>query len=311
GGGLEVTVTLSVGVASVSGTGGGVDGLMAAADSALYEAKRRGRDRVEAYDPALRRQVLRRLSMERQLRRALDGRELVLHFQPVVRAGDRVVTGAEALLRWQHPEQGLLPPAVFLPLAQDSGLMPRVCEWVLHHASAQAAAWARTCSRPPRVFINLDRHQLTDDQLPALLAAVTAQEHADAAGITLELSESLLSEDLAQVGALLRRVRGTGVGIALDDFGAGITALGWLQQLPLDLLKLDRRLTADLERPAGRAVVRAVLDLAPQLGIDTLAEGVEDAQQAADLTGLGCGYLQGFHLGRPQPAEQFSALLTA
>ena len=189
--------------------------------------------------------------------------------------------------------------------------MPQVCQWVLHRASAQAAAWARTLPDPPRVFINLDRHQLTDAHLPAVLTAVIAEEHADAAGVALEVSERLLDDGLTRVRVLLQHVRATGVGIALDDFGAGNTALTWLQQLPLDLLELDRRFTLELHHGGSRAVVRAVLNLAPEPGIDTLAEGVENAQQAGALAALGCGYLRGFHLARPQPAEQLAALLGA
>ena len=305
---VEVQVSISIGVSTMIGPGD-PDTLLSTADHALYEAKRRGRDRAEVFQPHLREHLLHRLGLQHDLRRATSGDELELYWQPILRASDHTVTGAEALLRWHHPQLGLLAPAAFIPAAEDAALMPAICEWVLHHAAAQRARWSRELTDPPQVFINVDRHQLHNRDLLPQLAAIAAAHSTDPAGLTLEISERILAEDLPRILPLLHLLHDSGLSLALDDFGAGNTALAWLQQMPMDVLKLDRSFTATLGSPAGEAIVEAVLHLAPKLGIATLAEGVETAQQLATLVDLGCEYTQGFHHARPQPAQQLTASL--
>ena len=305
---VEVQVSISIGVSTMIGPGD-PDTLLSTADHALYEAKRGGRDRAVVFQPHLREHLLHRLGLQRDLRRAISGDELELYWQPILRASDHTVTGAEALLRWHHPQHGLLAPAAFIPAAEDAALMPAICEWVLHHGAVQSARWSRELTDPPQVFINLDRHQLHNHDLLPQLAAIAAAHGTDPAGLTLEISERILAEDLPRILPLLHLLHDSGLSLALDDFGAGNTALAWLQQMPMDVLKLDRSFTATLGDPASEAIVEAVLHLAPKLGIATLAEGVETAQQLATLVDLGCEYTQGFLHARPQPAQQLTASL--
>jgi diguanylate cyclase (GGDEF)-like protein/PAS domain S-box-containing protein len=305
--GLSTVVTLSVGVT----VGDGVsdpDGLLAAADAALYEAKRRGRDRIEVSDPTLREHVLHRLHLGADLHRAVDRGEFVLHWQPILRSSDGSLAAAEALLRWNHPERGFLTAGEFLPIASDAGAMPAISAWVLDNVMAQAAAWQWRNSGPD-VFFNLDHTQLLNRSLAVDVARVAADHGVDPARLHLELSERTLTSDFTVIVEHLHQLRGQGFSIALDDFGAGNTALAWLQRLPLDLLKLDRTFIATLEQASTRAIVGSLVTMSRALGIRTVAEGIETADQLAVVTELGCDYGQGYYLARPQPAAQLEELL--
>jgi diguanylate cyclase (GGDEF)-like protein/PAS domain S-box-containing protein len=306
---LQAHVTLSIGVA----TGAGeldADALLAHADAALYEAKRRGRSRIEAFDPAQRHELLRRMHVEHELYRAIDANELTLHWQPIVSADGAGVVAAEALVRWQHPERGLLGAPEFLPIAEHAGLMPRICAWVLAHAVDQAAGWA-DLPDPPHVFVNLSGAELVSPSLPDDVLALTHERRVDPARVHFEISERMLTMELPPVRRQLHALRERGFGLALDDFGAGNTALAWLQELPIDMLKLDRRFARSLDIPSTQAIVESLVRLAPALGIATVAEGVESEAELDVLRGLGCDYLQGFALGRPQPAADLTARLAA
>ncbi len=305
---FEARVTFSVGLSTEADAD--ADTLLAHADAALYEAKRAGRDRVEVFDPELRRELLRRVRVEQELHRALEGDELVLHWQPIVRTRDGAVTGAEALVRWQHPERGLLAAAEFLPVAEAAGLMPRIGGWVVSRALEQAAIWQGT-PHPPQVFVNLAAEQLRGSSLPEEVARLTAEHRLDAGRVCFEVSERVLDEDLAAIREQLVVLRGHGFGLALDDFGAGNTALSWLQDLPLDVLKLDRRFAATLGDATAQAITGAVVQLAPSLGVTTLAEGVETADQLATLRRLGCDHAQGYEIAMPQPASAVTAALSS
>jgi EAL domain-containing protein (putative c-di-GMP-specific phosphodiesterase class I) len=293
-------VTLSIGVSTDRG-GADADTLLAHADAALYKAKREGRNRIEVFDPALRQALVHRVETERDLHRALQHGELALHWQPIIQTADEAVVGVEALLRWQHPERGLLAPAAFLPVAEEAGLMHRIGAWAIDAAVGQAVAWHRSAHRP-RVFVNLAVEQLRTPSLPAEAARLAAAHGVNPPDVCFEVSERILDDDVAAIVEQLHELRRHGFSLALDDFGAGNTALSWLQQLPLDVLKLDRRFTASVDDPTTQAIVRAIVDLSPTLSVTTVAEGVETPEQLATLRRLGCHLAQGFEIAAPEPA---------
>jgi diguanylate cyclase (GGDEF)-like protein/PAS domain S-box-containing protein len=301
GPGLRPRVTLSMGV-----SGGGAeldaDTLLAQADAALYDAKRGGRDRIAVFDPALRAELDQRIRLEHDLHGALDRQELLLHWQPIVDARSGAALGAEALLRWQHPERGLLGPGEFLPVAEESGLMPQLGGWAVERALDQAAGWPAD-GGPRLVFVNLAGAQLSAPGLVEHLADVASATGIDPGRVRLEVSERILMADVGRTRDVLRRLHDRGFGVVLDDFGAGNTSLAWLQELPIDMLKLDRRFVASIDEPATRAIVAALTRLAPALGVSSVAEGVETAEQLRVLAEIGCDYAQGFHIARPEPAE--------
>ena len=304
GPGLEARVTLSIGLCTDDGSAD-ADTLLAHADAALYKAKREGRNRIEVFDPELRRALVHRVRVEHELHRALRDDEFVLHWQPIIRTRDETIVGAEALLRWQHPERGLLAPAAFLPIAEEAGLMPSIGAWAIDRALAQAVLWQRMEERP-RVFVNLAAEQLRVPSLPEEVAALALRYGVPPEDVCFEVSERTLDTDLAALREQLLLLRGHGFGLALDDFGAGNTALSWLQQLPLDVLKLDRRFTATVEDPTAQAIIRAIVDLGPALGVTTVAEGVESPAQLATLRRLGCDFAQGYEIAEPQSAHRVS-----
>jgi len=284
--------------------------LLAHADAALYEAKRGGRDRIQVFSSTLRQDMLDRLHAEHELDHAIGTDALALHWQPILRATDGAVVAAEALLRWRHRERGLLPAAEFLPAARSAGFMPRICPWVLARAIEQAAAWEEL-STPLQVAVNLSPQELADPSLPDDLAALAAARGVDPARVHVEVSETVLPEQVTAVRGPLLALRDHGFRISLDDFGSGNTALAWLQVLPIDTLKLDRRFSSTIETTATQAIVSSIVQLAAALGIASLAEGIQTQAQLTRLRDLGCDYTQGFLLGRPQAAEALTARLSA
>ena len=310
-GGVQLPVTVSVGLTTAAPSAAGADSVLSAADAALYEAKRRGRNRVQVYEPQLHEALLERLALAEDLQRGLPAGELTLHWQPILTTGTDSVMGAEALIRWNHPTRGLLRPHLFLGVADDSGLMPAICRWVFSTVMTQASAWAREVPDPPRVFVNIDRHLLTSGTLAQALASAVTEHGVDPRAVTVELSERIAMSEIPAVSEQLQAVRALGSAVALDDFGAGNTSLTWLQELPVDMLKLDQRFTRDLAEPATLAIVQAILELAPRLGISVIAEGVETDAQLETLSRLHCPYTQGYLHCHPRPADEITALLTS
>ncbi len=302
--GRHITITASIGVALSGPDIPDPDGLLRAADIAMYGAKHQGRGRYLLFDETLRSEALDRLTTENDLRRALTTNDLRLHYQPVINAGGDII-GAEALVRWQHPERGLLYPEAFLPLAEETGIIVSLGRWVLHTACHAAAAWTPgpppLC--PPHISVNVSARQLTDPHFLPDLAALLRTTNADHRyQLCLEITENTLIDDSSTVIATLQAAHALGVTLYIDDFGSGHSSLTRLHRLPLDGLKIDRRfIDRMIEDTADHAIVAAVIHLAHILGLTAIAEGVESPEQLAALTDLRCDLVQGYHLARPEP----------
>ncbi len=276
-------------------------------DIAMYQAKAAGRSGFATFDRRARAATVARVALEAELRHALAGGGLVPHYQPMVDLRGRDVCSVEALARWDHPRRGLVSPAEFIPVAEETGLITELGRLVLASACADAVRWS-AAGRPVVVHVNLSLGQLTGrlvDQVAATLAATGLP----AAQLGLEITESMVMADPEQAQAVVRELRDLGVTTALDDFGTGYSSLARLQELPVTTLKLDRTFTARLPSPAGTSVAAAIIDLAHALGVTVVAEGVETAEQLEVLRELGCDGAQGFHLAMPMPAEDLDAWL--
>jgi diguanylate cyclase (GGDEF)-like protein/PAS domain S-box-containing protein len=300
-------LSVSVGVVFVKAGEASAAEVLRDADAAMYRAKADGKGQFELFDAQMRASLVARLQTEADLRRALDEGELRLHYQPVVALADAddALVGAEALVRWQHPRRGLLAPAEFIAVAEDSGLIAPLGAWVLEEACRQAVAWGGERF----VSVNLSPRQLSHSDVPALLERALADTGVDPALLELEITENVLMEQSAGALATLRRLKAMGVRLVLDDFGTGWSSLAYLKRFPLDGLKIDREFVDGLgSEPEDTAIVAAVLSMAAALELDVIAEGVETDAQLAWLRERGCGMAQGFLLGRPMPAEDLAAL---
>jgi diguanylate cyclase (GGDEF)-like protein/PAS domain S-box-containing protein len=302
-------LSVSVGVVFVRGGAATAPEVLRDADAAMYRAKGGGKGRFEVFDAQMRAALVTRLRTEADLRRALDAGELRLFHQPVLSLADDAMVGTEALVRWQHPQRGLLVPADFIAIAEDSGLVAPLGAWVLGEACRQAAAWGSGAGDGRRfVSVNVSPRQLSRSDVPALLERALEQTGADPAALVLEITENVLMEQSAGALATLRRLKAMGVRLVLDDFGTGWSSLGYLKRFPLDGLKLDREFVDGLGTKAeDTAIAAAVLSMAQALELDVIAEGVETDTQLAWLRERGCGYAQGFLLGRPLPAAELEA----
>ena len=244
-----------------------------------------------------------------ELRTAMDRHEFEVHYQPIVDLDGEHTVGVEALVRWQHPERGLLPPAAFLDLAETMGMLPRLGGWVLAEACRQAAVWQR--DNPGfELNVNLSASQLGNPDLIDEVRAVLEESGLPPHLLVLELTESVALTDLAESARVLHRLKTLGVRIALDDFGTGFSSLSHLGALPVDVVKIDRSFVQAMHGSAGASVAEAVLQIARTFGLSPVAEGVEDALTASRLRELDCAQAQGYHFARPMPAAELTELLT-
>jgi diguanylate cyclase (GGDEF)-like protein len=309
--GGEVFLSVSVGI-SMAGTGSSAEELLRDADAAMYRAKEQGRSRIEFFDEGMRTEAGVRLEVQSALHRALERDELRLLYQPVIDLPTGRMTGVEALLRWDHPGQGVLPPALFVPMAEELGLIVPIGTWVFAEAARQWAEWQRTNPRTPPMMlaVNLSTRQLRDPGLVPAFRAIIEQTGIQPTSVCLELTETVLMEDPHLYLQPLRDLKALGLRLALDDFGTGHASLTYLKRFPFDVLKIDRSFVRGLGRDASdRAIVRGVIDLAHALGLQVVAEGIEDREHLVELRALGCDLAQGFHFARPLPAEAITALL--
>jgi diguanylate cyclase (GGDEF)-like protein/PAS domain S-box-containing protein len=309
--GREYYVSASVGIA-VSDGSGTPEALIRDSDLAMYRAKERGRGRYEIFDRLMRERAVEHLRTENDLRRALARDELVIHYQPVVGVSDGSITGFEALVRWEHPERGLLSPGEFIPLAEESELIVELGDRVLRHACEQTVAWHRLRPDDPPfgISVNVSPRQIADRMLPERVAEVLEDTGIDPSCLSLEVTESVLVDELESPMVAFERLKALGVGLVLDDFGTGFSSLGYLRRFPFDVLKIDRSFVSNLGiDPANAAIIRSVTAIAQVLGLGVVAEGVETEEHRAAVEELGCHFAQGFLFGRPQPAAETAVLL--
>ena len=292
----------SLGSASAPAHAGSAEELIRAADLALYAAKADGRGKLRDFVPLMRELAAERSTLLAELRRAVDADQLELHYQPQIDLRSGRLRGFEALVRWRHPVRGLVPPATFIPLAEESGVILAIGAWVLRRACEDATRWPE----PWSVAVNVSAVEIERGQVEQQVTGALRASGLDPARLELELTESVLLHDTTLGIDILGRLRGAGVQLALDDFGTGFSSLAYLRRLPLDKLKIDRAFVVDLDREGasdkGRAIVCAIRDLAAALGLETVAEGIETPAQLAELEELGCSVGQGYLFARPMPA---------
>jgi diguanylate cyclase (GGDEF)-like protein len=306
--GHEIRIGTSVGIAVAVPGKTLAEGLIKDADVALYAAKADGRGTFRFFAQEMHALATERQILEKDLREALGNDELTLHYQPIVDSVSEEVVAFEALLRWHHPVRGLLPPALVIPLAEESGLMPRIGDWVLRSACAEAAKWPRHI----RVAVNLSPVQFADPALAATVTGTLAASQLDPERLELEINEAVFLADRTITEATLTRLRSLGVRLALDNFGTGHSGLGHLRDAPLDKIKIDQSFVRGAASPGSRngAIVRAIVVLAESLGMDTTAEGAETIEELSLIRRLGCSQVQGFIFARPMPAAEALALAT-
>ena len=306
----EFHVTCSTGAALYPRDGESAEHLLRNADTAMYRAKEGGRNGFRFYTADMNARMMERLSLESGLRQALANGEFVLHYQPQVDIRTGRIVGAEALVRWQHPEAGLVPPGKFIPLAEETGLIEAIGEWVLREACAQNKRWQDAGLPHLRVAVNLSARQFRQKDFVARVAAILAESRLPAGCLEFELTESMVMHDPEQAVLLLLQLKHAGLQLSLDDFGTGYSSLGYLKKFPIDVLKLDQSFVRGvLADPDDAAIARTVVGLGHSLGLRVIAEGVETAEQLNYLAALGCDQMQGYHFSRPVAAQDFAALL--
>ena len=305
----EVFITASVGIAIYPADGQALETIVKNADTAMYHAKREGRSTYQFYTPSMNATAVQRLAMENALRKAIELDQLRAFYQPVVDVQTREILGAEALLRWIHPEFGMVGPSEFIPLAEESGLIIEIGEWVLREACAQARAWHDAGHRLFSMSVNVSGRQFKDGAFLDTVESALLDTGLSPQNLMLELTESLLL-DVEAVTITLGRLRGLGVKIAIDDFGTGFSSLGYLKHFPLDALKIDQLFIRNLATDSDdSAIADAIITLAHSLKLQVVAEGVETEQQLAHLRQASCDTAQGFLFSEPAPADGFEKLL--
>ncbi len=307
----DVSGTASMGIAMYPRDGVHEAELLRNADAAMYRAKAQGRNTYEFYTRELTRHAFERIVFENSLRHALRNNELTLAYQAQVDIRSGAIIGAEALLRWNHPELGVVSPGRFIPIAEESGLIIPIGKWVLNSACAQARSWLDAGLNPGPVAVNIAGPQIQRRELVATVREALTSSGLPAAMLELEVTESFIMREAEQAISQLQQLRDMGVRIAIDDFGTGYSSLGYLKRLPVEKLKIDQSFIHDLPDDAeDAAITKAIIALANSLGLTVIAEGVETAAQAHFLATAGCGQAQGFYYNRPMDADSFRQYLT-
>jgi diguanylate cyclase (GGDEF)-like protein len=306
----EVVVTPSIGISVFPYDGDGAEDLIKNADTAMFHAKEKGKNNYQFYTNSMSATAFERLSMEGALRKALGNSELLLHYQPKVDMETGRVTGMEALIRWNHPEMGLIPPSEFIPLAEETGLIVPIGEWVLRTVCSQVRNWRDTGSEMLPVAVNLSACQLRQTMLRQVVGRILDESGIGPEWLELELTESVIMDDIQTSSTVLRDLKKMGVRISMDDFGTGYSSLSLLKRLPLDTLKIDRSFVRDITTDSDdAAIVDAIILLAHSLRLRVIAEGVETREQLDFLRSRGCDEVQGYLYSRPMPVAEIECWL--
>ncbi|MDT4968257.1 MAG: hypothetical protein QOJ64_2994 [Acidobacteriota bacterium] len=306
----ELYVTASIGIGLYPEDGADAQSLLKNSGAALYRAKRQGGNNYQFYTPDLNERALKRLALENQLRWAIERKEFRVYYQPQVRIDTGQIVGMEALVRWEHPELGLVSPAEFIPLAEDTGLISPIGEWVMRTACAQTKAWHECGFNSLHVSVNLSPRQFQQSDLLLVIERMLAETGLDPAFLELEVTESSVMKNAEAAIGTLRELKAMGIKISIDDFGSGYSSLSYLKHLPIDILKIDQSFVRDMTSdPRDAAIVMAIIQLAHSLDLTVNAEGVETDEQLRFLRLLRCDEMQGFLFCRPLPVEAFEQLL--
>jgi EAL domain-containing protein (putative c-di-GMP-specific phosphodiesterase class I) len=309
----RVSVNTSIGIALGAAHTNDPEGMLREADTAMYRAKEQGPGRYEVFDPAMQARAQERLELEAELRRAVEQEEFVLHYQPIVSLRDGSMVGFEALLRWQHPERGLLKPSAFMPLAEETDLIVPIDGWVLEEVCRQAKRWERDYPSASLTVmnVNVSPKQLKGSGLARTIEETLARVAPKVHTLALDITEGFLlkaSEDEARTLDALKKM---GIRLDLDDFGTGYSSLSYIKSFPVDGVKLDKSFVEGLgEDTMGMALVQKIIELCHTLGLEVVAEGIETPEQATLLKDMGCDLGQGYYFGRPLPSEEFEERLS-
>ncbi|HWS08300.1 MAG TPA: EAL domain-containing protein, partial [Xanthobacteraceae bacterium] len=307
----EIFLTASIGLALADSESQRAEEVLKDAELAMYHAKRGGGDRIDVFKAAMRARKSDRLLIESDLRRALERDEIVILYQPIVRLEDRSIAGFEALARWNHPKLGRLSPAEFINIAEETGLIAELGLFVLDRTARQLSTWQRTLRHREPLFasVNVSSRQLLRHDLIQDLRTVLARAPLTRGSLKLELTESVVMENPEHAAQMLHRIRELGAGLALDDFGTGYSSLSYLQRFPFDTIKIDQSFVRTTAKGTRPVILRSIITLAHDLGMDVVAEGAETDSDAVELSQLGCEFAQGFVFGEPMSAERARALL--
>ncbi len=308
--GQECGVSASIGIAMYPRDATDEEALVRCADATMYQVKQDGRNNARLFSPAIETPSIERLQIENALRHALEKREFTLHYQPKRRIATGEIVGVEALLRWRHPQMGLLAPDRFLGVAEETGLIVPIGKWVLRRACRQNQEWRQMGLNDLRMAVNLSPRQFADADLVNAIEDALSQSGMPARLLELEITESMALHDIHRSEKLACAIRGLGVTIAIDDFGTGHSSMGRLERLPVDAIKIDRSFVQGISgKPKDRAIIEAIATLGRALGLDVVGEGVETKEQEAFLGASGCDEMQGYLLARPLPADGFAAFV--
>jgi len=306
----DLHVTASIGVSVYPENGLTADELLKNADTAMYQAKESGRHCFKFFTPQMNVRAVERQALEEDLRRALERSEFAIHYQPIVSLKTGAMTGAEALIRWNHPSRGQILPTQFISVAEDSGLILSIGRWVMREACQQARAWRDEGFPAKRIAINVSAVQFQNDHFIEELLAMLSETGMDPKSLELEVTEGVLMEHAELASSLLQKLREIGVRVSVDDFGTGYSSLSYLRKFPLDVLKIDRTFVSEITRSTDDlAMVTAIVSMARSLRLDTIAEGIATAEEFTALKAQGCDEAQGYFFSRPVPADQFAYLL--